>query len=220
MKLYDTNVFPAFSTPIYVSNAVDFEEVIDFENIDQEEFFKEEFSPELGDIGTVLNSKNQNILLEERYSKIKEYCDAAVSQYAYDIIQIPKEIKLSLVCSWMIIGYPGAITSRHIHQNSIFSGVFYIKSPENAGNLLLSHPLSVPTCVSSTIRPLFKENNIFNSKIFAHKPNDCDIIIFPSHVEHEVTRNMSGELRCCIAFNYFVEGTISPANGERLSIRV
>ena len=97
MKLYDTNVFPAFSTPIYVSNAVDFEEVIDLENIDQEEFFKEEFSPELGDIGTVLNSKNQNILLEERYSKIKEYCDAAVSQYAYDIIQIPKEIKLSLV---------------------------------------------------------------------------------------------------------------------------
>ena len=51
-------------------------------------------------------------------------------------------------------------------------------------------------------------------------PNDCEIIIFPSHVEHEVTRNMSGELRCCIAFNYFVEGTISPANGERLSIRV
>ena len=39
MKLYDTNVFPAFSTPIYVSNAVDFEEVIDLENIDQEEFF-------------------------------------------------------------------------------------------------------------------------------------------------------------------------------------
>jgi hypothetical protein len=61
MKLYDTNVFPAFSTPIYVSNAVDFEEVIDLENIDQEEFFKEEFPPELGDIGIVLNSKNQNI---------------------------------------------------------------------------------------------------------------------------------------------------------------
>ena len=31
MKLYNTNVFPAFSTPIYVSNAVDFEEVIDLE---------------------------------------------------------------------------------------------------------------------------------------------------------------------------------------------
>ena len=145
--------------------------------------------------------------------------DLALLGFSDNILKANSD-EFKITTSWATRTIRGSYGQFHCHTNSMFSGVFYIKSPENAGNLLLSHPLSVPTCVSSTIRPLFKENNIFNSKIFAHKPNDCDIIIFPSHVEHEVTRNMSGELRCCIAFNYFVEGTISPANGERLSIRV
>ena len=212
--LVEKNVMPLFSAPVYTAHVENYEnDVLDFENIDSSVY-------DVFDRTDNMLSKNQNILLEPEFAEIKHHVDTAMKDYTYNVLQIDPELKLKLVCSWAVVGGPNSMTPKHIHQNSIFSGVFYIKSPENAGNLLLSHPLSIPTCVSSTIRPLFKENNIFNSKIFAHKPNDCDIIIFPSHVEHEVTRNMSGELRCCIAFNYFVEGTISPANGERLSIRV
>jgi len=219
--IFKQQIHPLFSSPVYTANAAYYEnDVIDFDNIPMDEFYKEQVHPDLGDIGIQLISKNQNILLDKKYTAIKKLCDDAVHYYAYDNIKMSRHIKCSLTSSWMIVGYPGAKTNKHLHQNSVFSGIFYLKSGEDSGKLILSHPLMLPTVFSSTVTPQLDEYNMLNSKINVFSPKTNDIFIFPSHIPHEVSKNTSGEMRACIAFNYFLEGEISNDNTEKLHLQL
>lgn len=220
-NLSESEIYPAFSTPIYKNNIKYYmNNIIDFNNINFDEYYWEGMHPNLETNGQVLVSKNQNILLDERYKTIRDYCDSAMSQYVYDILKVSSKVNLKLVCSWVLIGYPGSLTHKHLHQNSVFSGIFYLKSGKESGDLLLTHPLSIPTAFSPTVFPNLEEYNILNSRVFVVTPKTNDIIIFPSHVYHEVTRNISDEVRCCIAFNYFLDGQISNDNTEHLNITI
>lgn len=210
-------IVPLFPTPLYLCNAKYYtNDVINLDNINYDEFYDNG----LESSGKVLVSNDQNILTNKKYSVIKKYCDDAICDYTYNILGVSSKIKPILTCSWMLIGYPGAVTGNHLHQNSVFSGIFYIKSSETSGDLVLSQPSFIPTSFSTTIRPEIENHNIFNSKNFVYTPKDNDIVIFPSHVYHEVTKNNSEELRCAIAFNYFLEGNICQDNTENLSLNV
>jgi uncharacterized protein (TIGR02466 family) len=121
-----------------------------------------------------------------------------------------------LVCSWAVVGGPNSMTPKHIHQNSIFSGTFYIKSEQGAGDLILTTPKSSTTFLPPAISPKMTGINIFNTKTWHITPKTGDIIIFPSHVFHEVSPNQSGQNRSCIAFNYFLTGPISNHETETL----
>ena len=41
---------------------------------------------------------------------------------------------------WANLNPPGAYNQPHIHPNSLFSGVYYIKAPENSGDLVCNEP--------------------------------------------------------------------------------
>ena len=223
MKLHDQEILPLFSNPFYKARAKYYvNDVIDFDNINETLFFQKEVNLDIEEenCGKILISKNQNILLDDKFINIKKYCDAAVKDFAYENLKVNEDITFKVCSSWLIVGYPGSITNTHLHQNSVFSGVFYIKTKPNSGNICLTHPNIIPTAFSSTLQPTIEEYNILNSRMFVYTPKDNDIIIFPSHVSHNITRNNSNEIRCCIAFNYFAEGNISQSDTENLNIKV
>lgn len=208
----NVEVLPLFSTPIYLTNASDYiNDVVDFNNINFDDFYRSHN-------GKILVSNDQNILFDPKFARIKKYCDEATEDYVYEVLKTPRDIKLYMTCSWMMIGYPGSITQKHIHQNSVFSGVFYIQSGPKSGDLLLSQTPSIPTAFPGTLQPTPTEINILNSKVWAYQPKANDIILFPSHTLHEVTPNLSKTFRCCIAFNYFFKGPISTERTECLFI--
>ena len=70
----------------------------------------------------------------------------------------------------------GSITQKHIHQNSVFSGIFYIQSGPKSGDLLLTQTPSIPTAFPGTLQPTPTEINILNSKVWAYQPKINDII--------------------------------------------
>ena len=41
---------------------------------------------------------------------------------------------------WANINYPGNANRPHLHPNSLFSGVYWVKAPEKSGNLMLYEP--------------------------------------------------------------------------------
>ena len=41
---------------------------------------------------------------------------------------------------WANVNYPKCYNRPHIHPNSLFSGVYWIKTPQNSGNLMLYDP--------------------------------------------------------------------------------
>jgi len=203
MKFEDGKIFPLFSTPLLQLHATDYvNDVIDLNNIPYEEFYNNRSQQ------YTMNSLDQNILLDERFKNIKDIIDAGVAEYVYGQLKIPPTINLRLVCSWMLLGFPGCITSTHMHTNSMFSGVFYIKSEENCGNIVFTPYQSQMTYTTPTVRPYPTEYNIFNSLTWTVTPKTNDLLVFPSHLQHEVTENVSDTVRCAIAFNYVLTGDI------------
>ena len=43
---------------------------------------------------------------------------------------------------WANINPPGALNRPHLHPNSHFSGVYYIKAPKNSGQIVFNEPRS------------------------------------------------------------------------------
>jgi uncharacterized protein (TIGR02466 family) len=81
------------------------------------------------------------------------------------------------------------------------SGVFWIKIPENSGNLEFINPNNYQEGLLTDTLPndVATKHNFFNTLIVS--PREGSLIIFPSHIFHNVTENKCDEDRISIAFN-------------------
>jgi len=113
---------------------------------------------------------------------------------------IKKSVKL-FVSAWININPPEAFNMKHNHPTSDLSGVLWIKSQKDCGNIIFDSPRSFAThqeieCYNED----FKENNnYFHS--FSFNPVAGRLIVFPSHLEHHVDFNKSQEDRISVSFN-------------------
>ena len=99
---------------------------------------------------------------------------------------------------WFNVNYKGSANRQHQHSGSIHSGVYYIKTSENCGNLCFPHP-------NQTIMwgwgGLQEENNILNCGMVSFSPLKDSLFIFPSWCPHSVDTNQSDEPRISLSFN-------------------
>jgi len=88
----------------------------------------------------------------------------------------------------------------HDHPKTIFSGVYYVKVPQNAGNIKFYHPAH-----SLLERDWFNLSvntyNFYNSHVWSLSPVENRIIVFPGWIDHLVEPNLSYEERISISFN-------------------
>ena len=117
---------------------------------------------------------------------------------------IKKSVRL-FVSAWVNINPPEAFNMKHNHPTSDLSGVLWIKSQKDCGNIIFDSPRSFATqheieCYNED----FKENNnYFHS--FSFNPIAGKLIVFPSHLEHHVDFNESEEDRISVSFNVRLE---------------
>tara|TARA_Y100001938_G_scaffold126573_1_gene178647 strand:- start:573 stop:1151 length:579 start_codon:yes stop_codon:yes gene_type:complete len=105
---------------------------------------------------------------------------------------------------WANINPPGGYNAPHIHPNSLFSGVYYVKAPKNSGNLVCNEPrtgaqLNMP--IRKPGRPpkhLWREVHL--------EPKEGRIIMFPSWLWHCVEPNESNDIRISVSFNFIQDG--------------
>ena len=113
---------------------------------------------------------------------------------------IKKSVRL-FVSAWVNINPPEAFNMKHNHPTSDLSGVLWIKSQKDCGNIIFDSPRSFAThqeieCYNED----FKENNnYFHS--FSFNPVAGRLLVFPSHLEHHVDFNKSQEDRISVSFN-------------------
>jgi len=96
---------------------------------------------------------------------------------------ILKKDKAKLVCGfWLNEMQPGHVTTAHTHDDDdeLLSCVYYIKVPDNSGDLIIT------------------ENN--ERKIIT--PQEGTFVFFSPATLHEVSENKSDESRLSIAFNF------------------
>ena len=113
---------------------------------------------------------------------------------------IEKSIKL-FVSAWININPPEAFNLKHNHPTSDLSGVLWIKSQKDCGNIVFDSPRSFATHqeIESYTEDFKCNNNYFHSYQF--NPVEGRILVFPSHLEHHVEFNKSQEDRISVSFN-------------------
>jgi uncharacterized protein (TIGR02466 family) len=106
--------------------------------------------------------------------------------------------KLNLANFWFNINKYKDFNLEHDHPGSILSGVYYVKTPKNSGNLIFKN---------NNNRDLYLpddrliEYNILNSSSYFLPPQENCLHIFPSWLIHYVEPNLSKEERISFSFN-------------------
>jgi len=110
---------------------------------------------------------------------------------------------------WVNINPPNSFNLRHNHPGSILSGTYYVKVPQNSESDIVF-----------TRNSYFRDSNMLvfeNSKTkdgkyidsyqhsYGYRPNEGEVIFFPSYLDHEVKYNTSKEDRISISFNCILD---------------
>ena len=105
---------------------------------------------------------------------------------------------------WANINYKGGYNKPHVHPNSVFSGVYYVKTPPKCGNLICNDPRpGIQTCMPNRIKGeppkhLWREVHL--------QPQENRALIFPAWLWHCVQPNESDDVRISVSFNFLQDG--------------
>jgi uncharacterized protein (TIGR02466 family) len=105
---------------------------------------------------------------------------------------------------WANINPKDGLNQPHIHPNSLFSGVYYIKSNPKAGRLRIYDPrpgvqIVMPIRKEGQLpKHLWRDANL--------DPIPGRIIMFPAWLWHAVEANQSDDLRISVSFNFVQKG--------------
>jgi uncharacterized protein (TIGR02466 family) len=105
---------------------------------------------------------------------------------------------LTLKNIWLNINHYKDFNDIHTHPFSMVSGVFYIKTPEKCGNLILHRDSPMSYFVDGKS---FAQYNNYNSELWWLPPIKNTLYLFPSWLKHSVEPNLSKEKRISISFN-------------------
>ena len=124
----------------------------------------------------LFNGRYENIYLTDQHVPALAELSARVREQAADILQ---HRRFYLGC-WFNYMPPQAVTTRHNHDDGfeLLSAVYYVRVPENSGELIL-HGDSAQRI----------------------RPEEGRLVFFSPALDHEVTRNNSDQGRLSIAFN-------------------
>ena len=105
---------------------------------------------------------------------------------------------------WANINPPGGYNAPHIHPNSLFSGVYYVKTESNSGKLICNDPRpGIQTNMPLRIKGqppkhLWREIHL--------EPKVNRILMFPAWLWHCVEPNESNDIRISVSFNFIQDG--------------
>ena len=116
-----------------------------------------------------------------------------------------EKYKIKIGTMWSIINPPGGANRAHVHPGCLWSGVYYIQAPKNAGNIEFMEPRTVHLMN----QPHFKRNAKRAKENWTKvrfEPVPGRMIIFPSWLYHGVDTNTSAEIgdnanRVIVSFN-------------------
>lgn len=112
-----------------------------------------------------------------------------------------KKIDLNLIRSWTSVTNKYGFNTPHDHAGNTVIGVYYVKTFDKCGDLLLHDPRGATDFI-----PVFEVNTsnqvVSGRNYFRITPKNGDLILFPTYVVHSVEPNMSDETRISLAMNF------------------
>lgn len=165
-----------------------------------------------------LISSDKYILNQKKNKELKKNIFNCVDMYTHKVLDLHRNISFYFQNSWMMKHRPKDWGQNHIHENSLISGILYLKTPPNSGNLILHRNRIVSNHLNPYINIPAKNPNIYNADSFVVVVEAKKLILFPANMNHSIEINNSSEDRYCIAFNIFFKGTLGEET-SRLDVK-
>ena len=150
------------------------------------------------DLKNTIISSSKRMSEDVTDSRYEDFNFPTTKQFKLLISKIQKEYKeafkqdLKLINYWSQIHLPNESTNLHNHvdednlsSSPDISGVYYVNTPKNSGKLVFEYPI-----------------NQYQSKRYYVNPIVGRYVLFPSTLNHFVTKNLSKKQRIAISFNF------------------
>ena len=183
-----------FPTPVYINN-IDrnfTEQELQFVNDQQNNCIKNE-----GNIHT----EDSYVLDRKQFKNIKIFLENCCKDYLEKIICPENNIELCITQSWLNYTKENQYHHKHLHSNSIISGVLYFNC--NNDNIKFYN-----SNINHTIKPLIKKYNFWNSETWTFPTKTGELFMFPSSLNHGVDVKKGDNIRISLSFNTFYRGVL------------
>jgi uncharacterized protein (TIGR02466 family) len=201
------NIHLLFPTPILVDNINR-----QYTQEETDAFMKAEYKSDVNNgattTNTVLFTRTKNVLKEKNLTNIEHFVLSKANEYLLSL-NVSDKLKLKITRSWFVKSSPGSYGRKHNHPNSLISGVLYLKTFNQCGNLILHKDA---TSLFGSMELSFGNVNELNSSTVSIPPSDGMLILFPSTMQHEVAQNTSNEDRYSLSFDIWADGIIGTSN--------
>ena len=153
-------------------------------------------------VGQVTSS--EHVIDEKKFKFLKDKMMEEFYNFSRGEMKYPNEFEITT--SWFTKTTKGQASPMHNHDNCMFSGVLYLQTSQNSGDIVFEN--------FETQRYHLEPDdyNLNNSTEWKIKPVDGLLLIFPAEVHHEVIKNQSDTIRHSMGFNliplgvYFGDG--------------
>ena len=185
-----------FPTPVWVSHLEDYKQVNniifsyikEMQNEDNKGLIKSNIK---GWHSKDFNLKDDRVI--DFINKISPHINKVLLDMDWDINN--QAVKISNM--WAIVNIGGASNARHHHGNSTISAAYYVKAPENCGEIVFYDPRPAPVFS----HPRANKPNSFNAMVNSINPIEGGLVLFPSYLDHSVNANLSNKERIVVSFN-------------------
>ena len=194
-------VFPNLIHSIQIKNFEKVQnELIDF-------VYNEESENPIGQLFSNRGGWQSNPFYHQNDNLLFSTLNKEITSYFSDCSIFRENLKISYTGLWLNINKSGDYNAWHCHPNCDFSGVFWIEVPVNGGNINFASPHEFVEHKSFKIYNTQVKDQFNYSEGYRVNPSAGTILIFPSHLYHEVLSNQTRKDRISASFNLNIDMT-------------
>ena len=168
-------------------------------------YFKEAQADAIRSPGN-LRSRDTRVLDAAPLAELRGFVAEHVALFAEKAISSDRRLEFYLTQSWINYTRPGEFHHRHVHSNSLVSGVLYIDAQRETDRLWFFRGATPQIQIGQG------QTNWYNADSWFFSVGTGDLVLFPSQVQHEVEKLAGDATRVSLAFNAFVRGAVGESD--------
>ncbi len=130
-----------------------------------------------------------NLHKNPNFQRLTDRIEIAAAEISKDLVYDPsKELKVTTM--WSISNPPGSSNRAHIHPGALWSGVYYVHSPEGAGKIEFTDPRTVHLMNGASFKRKTQRKSECWTKVKV-QPTAGKMLFFPSWLYHSVEPNLA-----------------------------
>lgn len=153
-----------------------------------------------------VRSVDTHVLDAPEMRSIRSFAAERINDYARKIISSDPKLEFYITQSWLNYTQKGEAHHRHVHTNSLISGVLYVNAKKECDGICFYRNSGAQISVSD------EYVNWYNAPSWCLGVGIGDVVLFPSSLSHGVEQTTGEHTRISLAFNAFVRGNIGSEN--------